>query len=109
MNDESGHKPAKAAAKIPQKQKEYFDEQVGNHLTKVKALDLAVKEISQGQHPWQYSGRSAQTAEEPGTEDPKSLYPCGGRYVIICDELGANTFQKIDQRSKDTAEVVRIE
>jgi hypothetical protein len=30
-------------------------------------------------------------------------------YVIIRDELGAKTLQKLDQRSKDTAEVVRIE
>jgi hypothetical protein len=32
-----------------------------------------------------------------------------GRYVIISDKLGAKTLQKLDQRSKDTAEVVQIE
>jgi hypothetical protein len=108
-SDESGYKPAKAAAKVTQKRKEYFDEQVGNHLTEVKALDLVVKEINEGQHPWKYSGQSVQTAEEAGTDELKSWYPHGGRYVIIRDELGAKTLQKLDQRSKDTAEVVRIE
>jgi hypothetical protein len=29
-SDESRHKPAKAAAKVTQKRKEYFDKQVGN-------------------------------------------------------------------------------
>jgi hypothetical protein len=109
-SDESGHKPAKAAAKVMQKREEYFDEQVGSRLAEVKALDLAVKEIDEGQRPWKYSGQSAQTAEETGTDGLKSSYaPHGGRYVIICDELGAKTLQKLDQRSKDTAEVVRIE
>jgi hypothetical protein len=98
-SNESGHKPAKAAAKVTQKRKEYFDEQVGSRLTEVKALDLAVKEIDEGHRPWKYSG----------TDELKSLYPHGGRYVIIRDELGAKTLQKLDQRSTDTAEVVRKE
>jgi hypothetical protein len=108
-SDESGHKPAKAAAKVTHKRKEYFDEQVGNRLTEVKALDLAVKEINEGQRPWKYSGQSVQTTEETGTDKLKSSYPHGGRYVIIRDALGAKTLQKLDQRSKDTAEVVQIE
>jgi hypothetical protein len=80
-SDESGHKPATAAAKVTQKQKEYFDEQeVGSRLTEVKALDLAVlKEINEGQCPWKYSGQSTQTAEETGTDELKSSYPHGGR------------------------------
>jgi hypothetical protein len=109
-SDKSGHKPAKAAAKVTQKRKEYFDEQVGSRLTEVKALDLAVKEIDEGQRPWKYSGQSAQKAEETGTDEFKSSYRAhGGRYVIISDNLGAKTLQKLDQRSIDTAEVVRIE
>jgi hypothetical protein len=55
-SDESGHKPAKAMAKVTQKRKEYFDKQVGNHLTEVKALDLAMNEIKDGECPWKYSG-----------------------------------------------------
>jgi hypothetical protein len=74
--DKSGHKPTKAAAKVTQKGKEYFDEQVGNqHLTEVKALDLVVKEIGGGQRPWKYSGQqSAQMSEETGTDKRKSSY-----------------------------------
>jgi hypothetical protein len=71
-SNKSGHKLVKAAAKVTQKWKEYFDEQVGNHLTEVKALDLAVKEIDGGQRPWKYSGQPAQqTAEDTGTDELK--------------------------------------
>jgi hypothetical protein len=81
-------------------------------LTEVKALNLVLKEIDEGQCPWKYSGQPVQTAEDTGTttDELKSSYPHRGRYVIIHDDLvGAKTLQKLDQRSKDMAEVVRIE
>jgi hypothetical protein len=108
-SDESGQKPAKAAAKVTQKWKEYFDEQVDNCLREVKALDLALKEINEGQRPWKYSGQPTQTTEDTGTDKLQSSYPHGGRYVIIRDDLGAKTLQKLDQSSKDMAKVVCVE
>jgi hypothetical protein len=52
-SDEAGHKPTKKAAKVTKKRKDLFDEQVGQRMAEVHALDLAHEEMQNGQLLWQ--------------------------------------------------------
>jgi len=53
-SDESGHKASKTAAKVTQKRKDLFDEQVGQRLIEVQTLDLAQEEIVNDLPLWGY-------------------------------------------------------
>ena len=52
-SNESGHKPVKNAAKLTQKNKDTFEEQVAKRLDEVHLLDMAKEEI-EGRRLWDY-------------------------------------------------------
>ena len=66
--DEMGHKPSKTAAKVTQKRKELFDEQVNTRLAEVHCLDLAREEIYNFRTIWNYF----EQYEPRETEEPQS-------------------------------------
>jgi hypothetical protein len=47
-SNKAGHKPMKKAAKVTQKCKDLFDEQVGQRMAEVHALNLAHEEMQNG-------------------------------------------------------------
>jgi hypothetical protein len=87
-SDGAGHKPMKKAAKVTQKRKDIFDEQVGQRMAEVHALDLAHEEMQNGRLLWEYAN------EFPGNTLPSTENttvnkdPHGSVFGFSTDEMG---------------------
>jgi hypothetical protein len=81
-SDKAGHK------KVTQKQKDLFDEQVGQMMAEVHALDLAHEEMQNGQLLWEYAngfpGNSSLLTENTTINKD----PHGSVFGFLTDEMG---------------------
>ena len=81
-SDESGHKPSKVAASTTQKRKDLFDEQVGQRLAEVHALDLAQQEIKFGRNMWEYRDGHPPISENAEGKKATAGYLQGPNYRV---------------------------
>ena len=78
--DESGHKPSKTAAKLTQKRKDTFDEQVAKRLSEVHVLALAMEETRNERTLWDYYKETISVQPRNSSELPEEQTLNGGRY-----------------------------
>ena len=90
-SDEAGHKPSKTAAKVTQKRKELFDQQVEERLTEMTLLELAAQEVGETQPKWWYfdDDYSDETSPEPEAIPTQCYQWLGGSsYTVLREEDG---------------------
>lgn len=105
-SDESGHKPSKTAAKVTQKRKETFDEQVGIRLTEVETLCLAREEFTNRRPLWQYSYEySMDTKAKEPVQIPRKWGLGGGKLCICHDKDDAPQLCDTSRQSKGKKDV----
>ena len=104
--DESGHKPAKTAAKLTQKRKETFNHQVSQRLTEVHVLDLAMQEISHNTPMWEYfyahDSDVEVSAPSHNTFQPRID---GSKFQACFEDDGCSCMWKVGDRHRKTIEV----
>ena len=91
--DESGHKPAKTAAKLTQKRKDTFDQQVSQRLTEVQVLDLAMAEILHNKPVWAYY--DPPDCVETNFESRAIASVFGTKYVAGFDQEGESYMYQV--------------
>ena len=91
--DESGHKPAKTAAKLTQKRKDTFDKQVSERLTEVQVLDFAMAEIMHHRPVWTYFDPKDSPQRETKSRPNSQIY--GTKYVAGYDEEGESYMYQV--------------
>jgi hypothetical protein len=75
--DEAMHKPTKVAAKVTQKRKDLFDEQVGQRMMELHTLHLAMAESKEGSRKvWDYYFQKENETQQP-TDMTQSKDPFG--------------------------------
>jgi len=84
-SDEANHKPSKTAAKVTQKRKETFDEQVCQRLAEVEVLDLASHEIANGGTKWSYLDTDSTCKVAEDVPKVASETHIGGSTFIVSD------------------------
>jgi len=87
-SDEAGHKPAKIAAKVTQKRKDRFDEQVGKRMAEVHVLDLAMSEIDGKRKVWDYYLQMEGQQVTVASNDNDSNTPPYGHTYAVTDVHG---------------------
>ena len=99
--DESGHKPAKTAAKLTQKRKETFDHQVSTRLTEIHCLDLACAEISSNRRLWEYFYAQGSDKTEP-LPPPRTKEPRidGSKFQACLQADGRSYMWRVGDRDK---------
>lgn len=87
--DEAGHKPSKSAAKLTQKNKDTFDQQVSTRLAEKLGIDLAMHEIGTGRTYWRYykPRNNVSTLKRRRTE-PARVVLGGGEIEVIRGDDG---------------------
>jgi hypothetical protein len=89
------HKPTKVAAKVTQKRKDLFDEQVGQRMMELHTLHLAMAESKQGSWKlWDYYFQTENETEQP-TNMSQSKDPFGHTFGFTTSESGRQIFALI--------------
>jgi hypothetical protein len=87
-SDEAGHKPMKKAAKVTQKRKDLFDEQIGQRMAEVHALDLAHEEMQNGRLLWEYANEFRGNTSSSTDNTTVNKDPHGSVFGFLTDEMG---------------------
>ena len=95
--DEAGHKPNKTAAKLTQKNKDTFDEQVCMRLHEKMCIDLAMVEIRTGRSLWSYYKQK----QKPQTQKNRSKgmqFGLGGGEFEVQHTNDGHPFMKLRRK-----------
>jgi hypothetical protein len=96
-SDEAGHKPMKKAAKVTQRRKNIFEEQVGDRMAEVHALDLAKLEMTNGLLLWRYlDGFPHSTSPPPKKSRLQSKDPHGTVFGFLPNADGQRQYGVLD-------------
>jgi hypothetical protein len=87
-SNKAGHKPMKKAANVTQKRKDLFDEQVGQRMAEVHALDLAHEEMPNGRLLWEYANEFHGNTSSSTDNTTVHKDPHGSVFGFLTDEMG---------------------
>jgi hypothetical protein len=94
--DEAMHKPTKVAAKVTQKRKELFDEQVGLRMMELHTLQLGMAESKEGSRKlWDYYFQTADNHTQQPTDMSRTKDPFGHTFGFTTSDCGRQIFALI--------------
>jgi hypothetical protein len=93
--DEAMHKPTKVAAKVTQKRKELFNEQLVQRMMELHTLHLAMAESKEGSWKlWDYYFQTEKETQEP-TDRSRYKDPFGHTFGFTTNDTGRQIFALI--------------
>lgn len=103
-SDEKGHRPTKTAAKLTQKTKSTFDEQVAQRLREIQLLEYAMEE-SKGRCLWDYRHGHVHYEAIPDKKQ-EQVHTGGAAYRFFVDNNGVGQCDTVRKNKANKSEIM---